>query len=92
MLKNGEMFTLTTRDILGDAHDCGITYANLPQELKAGDAVLIDDGKLRLEVCETTDTDILLQNHQRRADQQSQGNQRPLRGAADGIPQRAGQA
>ena len=58
-LKNGEMFTLTTRDILGDAHGCGITYANLPQELKAGDAVLIDDGKLRLEVCETTDTDIL---------------------------------
>ena len=54
-LKNGEMFTLTTRDILGDAHGCGITYANLPQELKAGDAVLIDDGKLRLEVCETTE-------------------------------------
>ena len=26
-LKNGEMFTLTTRDILGDAHGCGITYA-----------------------------------------------------------------
>lgn len=58
MLKTGEMFTLTTRDIVGDAHGCSITYENLPQELKTGDAVLIDDGKLRLEVCETTETDI----------------------------------
>ena len=58
MLKTGEMFTLTTRDIVGDAHGCSITYENLPQELKTGDAVLIDDGKLRLEVGETTETDI----------------------------------
>ncbi len=32
---------------------------DLPKQLTHGNKVLIDDGKLRLEVCETTDTDIL---------------------------------
>ena len=38
--------------------DAALPMKNLPQELKTGDAVLIDDGKLRLAVCETTETDI----------------------------------
>ncbi len=58
-LAAGGTFTLTTRAIEGDAAGCSITYPNLPQELKAGDIVLIDDGKLRLEVTETTETDIV---------------------------------
>ena len=58
-LTAGGTFTLTTRSIEGDASGCSITYPNLPQELKGGDSVLIDDGKLRLEVTETTETDIV---------------------------------
>ncbi len=59
MLKNGEFFTLTTENVLGNAQRASITYANLPGELKEGDEVLIDDGKLRLKVTETTQTDII---------------------------------
>ena len=59
MLKNGELFTLTTENVLGNAERVSITYANLPGELKEGDEVLIDDGKLRLKVTETTQTDIV---------------------------------
>lgn len=59
MLKNGELFTLTTENVLGNAERASITYANLPGELKEGDEVLIDDGKLRLKVTETTQTDII---------------------------------
>ena len=57
-LKNGQMFTLTSRDVLGDNTICSITYAELPKELKKGDHVLIDDGKIRLEVKSISDTDI----------------------------------
>lgn len=59
MLKNGELFTLTTENVLGNAQRASITYANLPGELKEGDEVLIDDGKLRLKVTEMTQTDIV---------------------------------
>ena len=43
-LTEGELFTLTNRDILGDGTQVSMTYANLPNELNAGDRVLIDDG------------------------------------------------
>lgn len=59
MLKNGEIFTLTTENVLGNAEKVSITYASLPGELKEGDEVLIDDGKLRLKVMKTTRTDII---------------------------------
>ena len=58
-LKSGEKFTLTTDEILGNSQKTSITYKGLPAELKKGDEVLIDDGKLRLKVLETTETDIV---------------------------------
>ena len=58
-LKAGDKFTLTTRDVLGNSQQTSITYKGLPGEMKKGDEVLIDDGKLRLSVLETTATDIV---------------------------------
>ena len=58
-LKSGEKFTLTTDEIMGNSQKTSITYKGLPAELKKGDEVLIDDGKLRLKVLETTETDIV---------------------------------
>ena len=58
-LKSGEKFTLTTDEILGNSQKTSITYKGLPAELKKGDEVLIDDGKLRLKVLKTTETDIV---------------------------------
>ena len=59
VLESGQMFTLTTNDVLGNTQVAAITYKDLPSELKSGDEILIDDGKLRLTVQETTDTDII---------------------------------
>ena len=59
ILKSGGKFTLTTDEILGNSQKTSITYKGLPAELKKGDEVLIDDGKLRLKVLETTETDIV---------------------------------
>ncbi|SFO95394.1 pyruvate kinase [Oscillibacter sp. PC13] len=54
MLRAGNSFTLTTEDTVGDETRCAVTYAELPQDVKAGDTILLDDGLVRLTVEETT--------------------------------------
>ena len=58
MLHAGQEFTLTTEDIVGDENRCSITYAELPQDVKTGDTILLDDGLVRLTVLDTTATAI----------------------------------
>lgn len=58
-LAPGDRFTLTTRDVPGDAHEVGTTYAGLPGDVRPGDVVLIDDGKVSLRALSVTDTDVL---------------------------------
>ena len=57
-LQDGAAFTLTTRDMEGDAQQVSVTYANLHQELQAGCHVLIDDGLVDLEVEQIDGQDI----------------------------------
>lgn len=57
-LQEGQTFTLTTTDYLGDQDKCQISYVGLPSDVVAGDKILIDDGLIELEVKATTDTDI----------------------------------
>ncbi|MCI8638256.1 MAG: pyruvate kinase [Coprococcus sp.] len=52
-------FTLTTREIKGDASEVSITYAGLVADVKRGKRILIDDGLIELEVQEKTETDII---------------------------------
>lgn len=54
----GQTFILTTKDIEGNSSVSAVTYKNLPRELKAGDKVLIDDGRIRLLVMKTTEDEI----------------------------------
>lgn len=49
-LKNGQTFTLTTEEIAGDENRVSITYKNLPEDVKPGDTILIDDGLIGMEV------------------------------------------
>ncbi len=49
-LKSGQTFTLTTEEILGDANRVSITYKNLPNDVKVGGHILIDDGLIGMEV------------------------------------------
>ncbi|GAA1156972.1 pyruvate kinase [Ornithinicoccus hortensis] len=58
-LAPGERFVITTRDVPGDRHEVGTTYAGLPQDVKPGHDLLIDDGKIQLTVDEVTDTDVI---------------------------------
>ncbi len=59
VLAENDEFVLTTREIEGDKHAVSVSYAGLPSELVPGNRVLIDDGRICLEVVSTTDTDIL---------------------------------
>ena len=58
-LVSGNTFTLTTEAVEGDYNRVSVTYADLPSQLKAGDRVLIDDGRLELTVKEINDTDVV---------------------------------
>lgn len=59
-LEAEQAFIITTREVLGNKDICGITYKNLPNDVKLGDRILIDDGLIGLKVIEiTNDTDIL---------------------------------
>lgn len=58
-LVNGERFTITVDDILGDGDRVSTTYKGLPGDVKPGDRLLIDDGKVALRAVEVTDTDIV---------------------------------
>lgn len=48
-LKEGNRFTLFTDDFEGNETGVSITYKNLPQDIKAGTTLLIDDGLIELE-------------------------------------------
>ena len=58
-LEEGSTFTLTTEEIEGDSTRVSVTYTDLPSQLKKGDRVLIDDGRLELTVKDLTDTDVI---------------------------------
>jgi len=49
-LVEGQEFILTTEEVAGDETRCSITYDKLPQDVKKGDKILIDDGLIELEV------------------------------------------
>ena len=58
-IPTGSSFTFTTKDLLGDATIVSTTYEFLPQDVKAGDSILVDDGKMQFTVQSKTDTDVL---------------------------------
>lgn len=58
MLEKGATFKITIDDILGDVNISGTTYKGLPGDVKPGDVLLIDDGKVGLRATEVTDTTV----------------------------------
>ncbi len=65
LLKNGEMklksrsiVTITTRQLIGDGNLIPCQYPSLHKDVKTGDRVLLDDGKMELKVLEVTGRDI----------------------------------
>ncbi|MEX0931890.1 MAG: pyruvate kinase [Candidatus Paceibacterota bacterium] len=50
VLKEGDMFVLTTQECIGNEHRAYINYPKLPEEVTVGTAILLDDGKKKLKV------------------------------------------
>ncbi len=59
-LLEGNTFTLTTKECVGNQSKVHVNYAGLPSDVKQGDSILIDDGLIELKVNEIKDeTDII---------------------------------
>jgi len=58
-LSRGDVFTITTDEIEGTKDRVGTTYKGLPGDCKAGDRILIDDGKVTVEVTSVSKTDVV---------------------------------
>ena len=59
LLVKGARFTITVDDIPGGQDGVSTTYMGLPGDVKPGDRLLIDDGKVALVALEVTDTDVV---------------------------------
>jgi pyruvate kinase len=58
-LARGDIFTITVDDVEGTKERVGTTYKGLPGDCKAGDRILIDDGKVTVEVVEVKGNDVI---------------------------------
>ena len=58
-LARGDIFTITTDEISGTKERASTTYKGLPGDCKAGDRILIDDGKVAVEVVEVKGSDVV---------------------------------
>ena len=58
-LNRGDTFTITTDEISGTKERVGTTYKGLPGDCKKGDRILIDDGKVTVEVLEVKGNDVV---------------------------------
>lgn len=58
-LKEGQTFTLTSKEVEGDEAQVSISYPNLIYDVDTGTTILIDDGLIEMIVTEVTATDII---------------------------------
>ncbi len=54
---NEEIF-FTVENILGDEHRISTTYKELPSDVSVNDIILLDDGKIKVEVISKTETEV----------------------------------
>jgi pyruvate kinase len=57
-LEKGATFKITTDEIEGDVNICGTTFKGLSGDVKVGDFLLIDDGKVKLRAVAVSDTTV----------------------------------
>ena len=58
-LARGDVFTITTDDVEGTKDRVGTTYKGLTGDCKPGDRILIDDGKVTVEVTKVSGNDVI---------------------------------
>ena len=83
-LERGDIFTITTDEVEGTKDRVGTTYKGLPGDCKPGDRILIDDGKVTVEVVEVKGNDVVTKVIQPGAVSNSKGINLP--GVAVSVP------
>jgi pyruvate kinase len=58
-LRPGDPFTLTTDDIVGDKTRASVSFDSLPQAVKKGDTLFLNDGYIQIKVVEVKGRDVL---------------------------------
>ncbi len=58
-LKAGDGFVLTTDEIVGDRQRVSVSFGRLPQVVKRGDLLSLNDGYIQLEVTEVRATEVV---------------------------------
>ncbi|MBK7651375.1 MAG: pyruvate kinase [Flammeovirgaceae bacterium] len=58
-IKAGDTITITTKEVLGNQELVSTSYEGLPKDVKVGDMILIDDGKIELKVKEVKATEVV---------------------------------
>ena len=59
LLEEGQTFTITMKDVMGNKEICTVSYKGLANDVKTGDTILIDDGLVGLTVKEVNGDDIV---------------------------------
>jgi pyruvate kinase len=61
VLNDGDTFTFTTEKCIGTKEKAFMTYQRFPKDVKVGEHILVDDGKLMFEVISTNkDTEVVV--------------------------------
>jgi pyruvate kinase len=58
-LARGDIFTITTDEVAGSKERVGTTYKGLPGDCRPGDKIMIEDGKVTVEVIEVKKNDVI---------------------------------
>ncbi|NEU10481.1 pyruvate kinase [Flavihumibacter sp. R14] len=59
-LVSGHRIEITTHELIGDEKQIYITYQSFPKDVRAGEIILLDDGKIQMRVLETNNNDTVL--------------------------------
>ena len=59
ILKDGDDFTFTARDVIGNQNIVSVSYKNFAREMKKGDIIKVNNGLLVFEVISVNDDDVL---------------------------------
>jgi pyruvate kinase len=59
VLPTGAQVVITSRDVVGNANLLGTTYKGLPADVRPGDSLLLDDGRIRMRVVSTGAEEVL---------------------------------
>jgi pyruvate kinase len=57
-LRSGAELIISTHEMVGTAEHVGCTYAQLAHDVRSGDRILLDDGKIRLTVLDSSNGDV----------------------------------